>query len=305
MVGCAIPDLSLYILDRHLEPVPFGVPGEIYVGGEGVALGYLNRAALTAERFIPDRFGTTAGARLYKSGDLGCYHPNGDVEYLGRADDQVKIRGFRVELGEIASVLSGHDAVRECAVIAHASAGDDKRLVAYVVPADAPPPDVAALRTYLQARLPDYMIPQRFILVHGTTGLPLTANGKLDWRAVTDPDLPGDAGQPVDAPPRTELERAIAEVWRDILHVDAVGLHSNFFELGGDSIAIIKTRDQLRERLNVDLPLSTLFRFPTVSALADGLTRDQTEDVGMTARAKDRAQQQIASRARRQRRRTH
>ncbi len=269
VIGQAIPDLDLYVLDGNLEPVPVGVPGELHVGGAGVALGYLNRPTLTEERFIPDPFGTAPDARLYKSGDLVRYLPDGDLEYLGRIDQQVKIRGFRIELGEIEALLAQHPMVRDVAVLARAKKtadepADEQWLVAYLVGDGANNPSVADLRSFLQTQLPDYMVPAAFVWLDA---LPLTANGKLDRRA-----LPAPADEPTAAaaeyvPPSNEVETALATIWADVLGMSQVGVEDNFFALGGDSILTI----QIIARANaagLQLTPKQIFQYQTIAGLA-------------------------------------
>ncbi|MER8428721.1 AMP-binding protein, partial [Mesorhizobium sp. M1403] len=205
----------VYLLDGHGAPVPFGAVGELYIGGAGVARGYLNRPELTAERFLADPFSGEPGARMYRTGDLGRYLPDGNLEFLGRNDDQVKIRGFRIEPGEIAARLCEHAWVREAAVVAHGDGADDKRLIAYVVAAEAGSDDedgstlAATLRTYLSARLPDYMVPSAFVQL---AALPLTANGKLDRKGLPAPDDDAYARAAYEAP-QGEIETTLAQIW--------------------------------------------------------------------------------------------
>ncbi len=262
VIGIPIPDLSVRVLDANMEPVPIGVAGEMYIGGAGVARGYLRRPTLTAERFIDDPF--RPGARLYKTGDLARWLPGRDLEYLGRIDQQVKIRGFRVELGEIQSVLAAHPGVREAAVIAASDADGGKRLLAYFVPIGEAP-STCALRTHMKTRLPDYMIPAAFIPL---ATLPLNSNGKLDHHA-----LPAPAEVPVPEPtaeaaPQTELEREIAAFWAEVLGHNGIGLHDDFFAIGGHSLLAIRLLSRMREKFGVDLPVRHLFETPTVSGIA-------------------------------------
>jgi amino acid adenylation domain-containing protein len=257
-IGEPIPDLTLHVLDARGRAVPIGVPGELYVGGAGVARGYLARPALTAERFL-DR----DGARLYRTGDLAKRLPDGDVAYLGRLDDQVKIRGFRIELGEVGSVLARHTAVREAAVVACEDAPGDRRLVAYVVPrGDAP--TTAELRDHLRRTLPEHMVPATFVTLDA---LPLTSSGKVDRKALP---LPGserpDLGVAFVAP-RTPVEETLARAWREALRVERVGVHDNFFALGGDSLLSI--RATLAAASNgVPLKPKHLFERQTIAELA-------------------------------------
>ena len=268
VIGVPIPDLQLYILDQNRQPVPIGVTGEMYVGGAGVSLGYLNRPQLTEERFIAHPFSDHPEARLYKSGDLARYLPNRDIEYLGRIDHQVKIRGFRIELGEIEATLLQHDAVREVAVIAQNSPTGGKRLVAYLVVKQKPGPTVSEWRHHLKKTLPDYMVPSAFVVMEQ---FPLTNNGKLDRRALPQPENQRPDLRSDYAPPRTATERTIAEVWQSLLSVPKVGVHDNFFELGGHSLLAARVVAELRQRLKSDIKVYKLFEYPTVRTLADHL----------------------------------
>ncbi len=273
VIGEPIPDLQVHVLDPGMEPAPLLVPGEMYVGGAGLARGYLNRPELTAERFVPDPFGGRAGARLYRSGDLARRLPGGDLAYLGRIDQQVKIRGFRIELGEIEAALRSQPGVREAVVLARRDGSDDPRLAAYVVPqASVPEPRAqwtAGLRAALKEKLPDYMVPAAFVLLEA---LPLLPSGKLDRRTLPRPEADRGGAGGAAVLPRTEAERAIAGVWREVLGLPEVGIHDNFFDLGGHSLLLVRVQRRLRETLDRELPLVDLFRFPTVSALAGHLS---------------------------------
>ncbi|HYG63055.1 MAG TPA: amino acid adenylation domain-containing protein, partial [Thermoanaerobaculia bacterium] len=262
LIGQAIPDLSLHVLDLAGSPAPVGVPGEICVGGAGLARGYLGRPELTAQRFVPDPSGGEPGARLYRSGDLARRRPDGDLEYLGRIDQQVKIRGFRIELGEIEAAVAERPEVRQ-AVVLPSEGGGETRLVAYVVPAGEAL-STATLREDLRRRLPDYMVPAVWVVLDE---LPLTANGKLDRRALP---APGPARRDLDeefAVPSTPTEELLAAVWAQVLGVDRVGVRDNFFALGGDSIRSIQVISLARER-GLDFNLQQLFQHQTVEALA-------------------------------------
>ena len=258
-IGGAIPDLAIHLVDRFLQPVPIGVPGEICVGGEGVARGYLGRPDLTALRFVPNPRG--AGARLYRSGDLARRLPDGDLEVLGRIDHQVKVRGFRVEPGEIEAALLGHPGVRESAVVAREEGDGERRLVAYVVPRNEAV-SIADLRAFLQERLPGHMVPAAFVTL---AAFPLTRHGKLDRAALP---APGFTAVPVAAfaPPETPGERAVAASWGEVLDLPQIGLDDDFFALGGDSIRAIQVRARAEER-GVRFTLQELFRYPTIRQL--------------------------------------
>jgi amino acid adenylation domain-containing protein len=263
VIGVPIPDLQIYLLDDQLKPVPPGVAGEIWVGGEGVARGYLKRDDLTSQRFLPIPFSSQPGARMYRSGDLGRRSERGEMEYLGRMDHQVKIRGFRVELGEIESALNRHPAIRESVVLAREEGVGDKRLAAYIVPAKTAP-TVTELREYLGQIIPEYMMPARFIVL---TALPLTTNGKVDRRALPVPD---DARPALDrsfTPPRNEAESKLAGIWSEVLGVSKVGVLDNFFELGGDSIRSIAILSRAQEQ-GLRLSLQQMFEHPTVAGMA-------------------------------------
>jgi amino acid adenylation domain-containing protein len=260
-IGVPLPDLSLYLLDGHLQPVPPGVAGEIFVGGAGVARGYLDRPELTAERFVRDPFSDDPGARLYRSGDLARRRADGELEYLGRADQQVKVRGFRIEPGEIEAVLAAHPEVAHAAVVAREDAPGDRRLVAYVVGHGGEAPAAAALRPWVGARLPEHMVPAAFVAL---PALPLTAHGKLDRGALPAPEA--ESGEDY-APPRTPLEAALAAVWAEVLGVERVGIDDNYFALGGDSIRTVRLVGKARER-GIPVALPQVFRHQTVRLLA-------------------------------------
>ncbi|PYA70055.1 non-ribosomal peptide synthetase, partial [Serratia marcescens] len=265
-IGRPIANTRIYLLDDHGQPVPLGAVGELYIGGVQVARGYLNRPELTAERFLSDPF--APGGRMYRTGDVARYLANGDIEYLGRNDQQVKIRGFRIECGEIEAVLATHPAVREAVVDARA-VGDDKRLVAWVVPAaDVAEETLAgALRQHVSAALPDYMVPSAWVVV---AALPLSPNGKLDRRALPEPQ--GAQSQAAYEAPQGEHETLLAAIWRELLNVEQVGRHDNFFELGGHSLLAVRLTNRLQQ-VEWQLPLQTLFANPTLLALAQQLRR--------------------------------
>ena len=265
-IGTPIANTGLYLLDAALRPVPVGIAGELLIGGDGLARGYRERPDLTAERFVPDPVSGEPGARLYRTGDLARLRPGGEIEFLGRLDHQVKIRGFRVELGEVEAALASHPAVLQAVAVARPEPGGGHRLVAYAV-FSGEAPDVGGLRKFLAGRLPDPFIPSVFVALDR---LPLTPNGKVDRKALPAPGTgtaePPARGEP--AAPRSALERAIAEVWRDVLGVEKVGLQDNFFELGGHSLLAAEVHARLRESLGRELSMVDLFRYPTVAALA-------------------------------------
>jgi amino acid adenylation domain-containing protein len=260
VIGVPIPDLRIHLRDASGKPVPFGLPGEMYIGGAGVARGYLNRPELTAERFLDDPL--QPGRRLYRSGDLARRTPTGDLVYLGRMDEQVKIRGFRIELGEIEATLARHPAVREVVVVARPGGHGDPSLVAYLgLGQDIPSP--ADLRQFLARSLPGYMIPETFVPL---PTLPLTPNGKIDRRSLPAPTAA--VSTPSSASPRTLVEELIANVWAEMLGVEQVGINDSFFELGGHSLLAARVASRLREALDIDLPVRRIFEQPTVAELA-------------------------------------
>ncbi|HEY0602264.1 MAG TPA: amino acid adenylation domain-containing protein, partial [Herpetosiphonaceae bacterium] len=287
-IGRALANTRVYILDSHLNPVPVGVAGEIYLGGPSVARGYRSRPDLTAERFIPDPFSGEPGARLYKTGDCGRYRADGRIEFLGRLDHQVKLRGYRIELGEIQAVLRTHPAVREALAIVREDQPGDKRLVAYVVENQEPrtknQEDSAEpgsrfsvlgsseLRQYLKDRLPDYMLPSAYVLLDA---FPLLPNGKLDRKALPAPDGARPELEHVYVAPQSQLERVIAGVWQSILGVNQVGLHDNFFDLGGHSLLMVQVQGKLQAILSKNVPLVDMFRYSTIKDLAKHLHQDQ------------------------------
>jgi amino acid adenylation domain-containing protein len=262
-IGQPIPDLQVYVLDARQKIVPPGIPGEMYVGGAGVARGYLGREELTRERFVANPF--VEGGRLYRSGDLGRYGLNGQLEYLGRADDQVKIRGFRIEPGEVEAALCSHPGVAAAAVVAREDAPGGRSLVGYVVPRNAMPP-AAELREVLRKRLPEYMVPAAFV---GLEDLPLTSNGKLDRDLLPAPDRGRDPVRRYVAP-RTNAEERIAAIWARTLRLDRVGIHDDFFEIGGHSLLAVRVLDEMGREFGVEIPLTSFFGGDvTIAGLAE------------------------------------
>ncbi|HLL48541.1 MAG TPA: amino acid adenylation domain-containing protein, partial [Longimicrobiaceae bacterium] len=258
-IGGPLPNVVTYVLDPRMLPMPIGVAGELYVGGAGLARGYLDRPGLTAERFVPDPFSGEAGARLYRTGDRVRWMADGTLEYLGRLDVQVKVRGFRIELGEIEVRLAEHPHVREAVVLAREDAPGDRRLVAYVVGAV----ETHALRAYLRQSLPEYMVPSAFVALER---LPLTPNGKLDRKALPAPDLASAEEKYVA--PRTPVEEVLAGIWAEVLRLERVGVEESFFELGGHSLLATRVVSRVRELFAVEVPLRALFKGPTVAELA-------------------------------------
>lgn len=264
VIGRSIPDLQLYVLDHHRQPVPIGVAGEMYVGGAGVARGYLSRPELTSERFISNPFSSHAGARLYKTGDLARFLPDGDVEYLGRIDHQVKIRGFRIELGEIESALASHPAIHHCLVMAREDTPGDKRLVAYIQPRPTQHLSIAAVRSYLRQSLPEYMIPSAFSVL---TTFPLTPTGKID-RGALPPPLPEDRDRSAIIAPRDQREALLLSIFREILNVELVSVTDDFFNLGGHSLTAARLVSRICALTGRQITLASLFRAATVESLA-------------------------------------
>jgi thioesterase domain-containing protein/acyl carrier protein len=260
-IGRPLGNTRIHILDTYLNPVPVGVPGELHIGGSGVARGYLGRPDLTAEKFVPDPFTNTHGAHLYKSGDLARFLHDGTVEYLGRIDNQVKIRGFRIELGEIESALAAHPDIHE-AVVTVRDGGSSKRLIAYFTHNGQA--DITVLRAHLAARLPDYMLPSAYVPLEK---LPLSPNGKINRHALPAPSesalVTGVAEEP-----QGKVEETLARIWRELLKLERVGRHDNFFELGGHSLLAVRMTARIREAFGQALPLSQLFQSPSVAQLA-------------------------------------
>ncbi len=267
-IGRPIANTQIYILDKHLHPTSIGIPGELHIGGDGLARGYLHRADLTTKKFVPNPFSHDPKSRLYKTGDLARYLPDGHIEYLGRLDNQVKIRGFRVELGEIETILAQHLRVREAVVLALEDRPGEKRLIAYLIPAQSEPPSISELRSVLKHSLPEYMIPAAFEMLEE---FPLTPNGKIDRRALPAPQGLRPELDAVYVKPRTDTEQRIATVWQDLLQVKQVGIHDNFFDVGGHSLLAVQMHQQLQEALAHTFSLIDLFHYPTIAALAQYL----------------------------------
>jgi amino acid adenylation domain-containing protein len=265
-IGRPVEEGRIYLLDAHLQPVPIGVPGEMLLGGAGLARCYLNRPELTAEKFVPDPFSGEPGARLYRTGDLARFRPDGEMLFLGRVDHQVKLRGFRIELGEIEATLRLHPGVAEALLVAKGEPGTgDLRLIAYVVGKGEAPPAVEDLRGFLRAKLPAHMVPWAFVPL---AAFPLNANGKIDRKALPDPERAA-WGAPVEAAePRSEMEHRIAAIWQELLRLERVGIHDNFFDSGGHSLLAVRIYHRLKRELGRELPLVALFEHPTIGALA-------------------------------------
>lgn len=288
-IGRPIANIQVYLLDEHRNPVPIGVPGELYVGGESLAHGYHGRPDLTEEKFVPHPF--RQGERLYATGDLARYLQDGQIEFLGRIDHQVKVRGFRIELGEIEVVLAQHSAVRENVVVALRDGDGAARLVAYVVPESGQSPTAAELRGHLKEKLPDYMVPAAYVCMDS---FPLTANGKIDRRALPEPD---DQRPDLDASyaaPEDETQTKIAQLWTELLNLERVGIHDNFFDLGGHSLLIVQLHRRLKAELDSAISIAQMFQYPTIAAMAGHLSGkgdDKEEPTSRGTRRKSTSRQ--------------
>ena len=279
-IGRPIANTQIYILDKYRIPVPVGVVGELYIGGDGVSCGYLNRPELNAEKFVPDVFTGKESSKLYRTGDLARYLPDGRIEFFGRADNQVKIRGFRIELGEIESVLAQHPAVQQAIAIVREDVLADKRLVAYLIPQKGNAPDANDLRTFAKTKLPDYMVPSRFVTMEQ---FPLTPNGKVDRKGLPAPDAARPAIEGTYIAPRTPVEEAVAGIWAEVLHLEQVGAHDEFFELGGHSLLATQVMSRIEKAFRVELPLRVLFESATVAGLARRINEARSTAEGLTA----------------------
>jgi amino acid adenylation domain-containing protein len=289
--GRPLANVRYHVLDEGLGPSPIGVPGAMYIGGDCLCVGYARAPEVTAEKFLPDPFSGRPGARLYATGDRGRYRADGNMEFLGRLDFQVKVRGYRIELEEIETALLRHPGVREAVVLARDDGQGDKRLVGYIVPAGHPAPAAGELREALQQVLPEYMVPWTFVVLEA---LPLTTNGKVDRRALPAPHVLERSGAYLA--PRTELERAIAAVWQEVLGLPRIGVHDNFFESGGSSLLIAKLHSRLKSAVGLDIPVMELFRYPTIEALARKLAEEPRPEAPQekleAARARTRGRQE-------------
>ncbi len=290
-IGRPINNIQTYILDEFYQPVPIGVPGELYVGGDGIARGYFNQPSLTQEKFIPNPFGT---GRLYKTGDKARYLKDGNIEYIGRADRQVKIRGFRIELGEIEGLLAKHPTVRENAVIASEDVPGNKKLIAYVVPVKSEVSNQLelTLRNYLKENLPDYMVPAVIVMLDK---MPLTPSGKIDRRALPLPDKSRPELEGALVMPQSDTEKMIAQAWIEVLGLEEVGIHDNFFELGGNSLLLIQVHKKLIEIFGSSLSAVTLFQYSTIYALAQHLSQTQAEKLTLKRHKKSNKRTQQRS----------
>jgi acyl-CoA synthetase (AMP-forming)/AMP-acid ligase II/acyl carrier protein len=271
-IGHPLQNISIYILNEEMAPVPPGVPGEIYIGGIALARGYLNQPGLTAEKFVPDPWSAVAGARLYKSGDLGQFSGNGEIEFLGRIDYQIKIRGYRVELEEIERVLLQYPAIQDAAVTVQRNGVGDKRLAAYATLRPRQSVTLREIRDYLKERLPDYMLPAWFIVLNA---LPLTSSGKLDRKALPVPTNENLAPERDYVAARTPVEEIVAAMFAELLQREQVGISDNFFECGGHSLLAVQLASLLRETFQIEVSLRRIFDGPTVAEIAEALLEDE------------------------------
>lgn len=285
-IGRPIANTELYVLDKHFQPVPIGVPGELYIGGDGLAHGYLNRPELTSERFLSHPLRSGSDAQLYRTGDLARYRPDGTIELLGRLDHQVKVRGFRIELGEIEAVLARHPAVREALVLARRDVPGEAQLVAYIVFGEQKSALVESLREYLRERLPAYMLPAAYVILEA---LPLTPNGKRDRNALPAPDRASHLAGETFAAPTLMIHYQLLQIWEELLSVDSIGIRDNFFYLGGHSLLAARLINRIEQVFQKKIPLATLFAGPTIEALADALQDEaHFSPVGETRESKAR-----------------
>jgi amino acid adenylation domain-containing protein len=295
-IGRPIANTEIYVLDAAGRPVPIGVPGELHIGGRNLARGYLNRPELTAEKFVDHPF--RPGARLYRTGDLARFRDDGAVEFLGRLDHQIKLRGFRIELGEIEAALARHDRVREAVVATHEYAPGDHRLVAYLVATPGEPPESAELAAHVREWLPEYMVPAAFVVL---PAFPLTPSGKVDRKALPAPETDRPELRTSFVAPEGQLEAALAELWREVLGVDQVGVQDNFFDLGGHSLLMAEVRTRLAAELGHSVSMVELFQYPTVRSLAEYLAGRDTARTDSLAAAEQRAEDRRRRSARRRR----
>ncbi|MBD2528170.1 non-ribosomal peptide synthetase [Nostoc flagelliforme FACHB-838] len=294
-IGRPIANTQVYILDNNLQPVSIGEAGELYISGDGLARGYLNRPDLTAKKFIFHSFDSNLATRLYKTGDLARYLSDGNIEFLGRIDNQVKIRGFRIELGEIEREIAQHPDVREIVVLARQDETHEKHLTAYIVPQYNSGYTHSKLRSFLQQRLPDYMMPSAFVMLES---LPLTANGKVDRHKLPAPSRERPQLEQAYISPQTDLERLLAGILSDLLKIDRVGIDDNFFDLGATSISILQVAVRVQQKLNIELSAVKLFQYSTIGSLTKYLDSNQNSQPS-SDKLQNRAQRQQAARTRR------
>ncbi|MES2695946.1 MAG: non-ribosomal peptide synthetase, partial [Verrucomicrobiota bacterium] len=286
-LGYPFPNERVYVLDRRLQPVPVGVPGELYIGGDKLARGYLNRPELTAEKFLMAPF--MPDERIYKTGDAVRFLADGSLEFIGRLDHQVKIRGFRVELGEVETALAAHPSVAESVVITRPDSNGNNRLLAYVVLAVGASAEARALREHLAKDLPDYMVPSAVTVLDK---FPLTANGKLDRRALPEPDF--GAVEAATEAPRTLTEELLVDMWRDVLQLPKLGINDNFFELGGHSLLATQVMTRVREGLGAEISMAQFFSAPTIAALAEIVERVMIEEIKANEGSENNAGEALA-----------
>jgi amino acid adenylation domain-containing protein len=288
-IGRPIANTQTYVLDERLAPVPIGATGELYIAGEGVARGYLRRPDLTDEKFVPNPFTDAPGARMYKTGDIARYLPDGNLEYLGRADFQVKIRGFRIELGDIEAVLERHAGVRQAVVTALEERPGDQRLVAYLVFTSGSSPSAGELRSFVRENLPEQMQPSALVALKD---IPLTANGKIDRKALPAPEIGNVLVESTYEAANTELERQIVDLWKDALDIEHIGIDGNFFDLGAHSLLVAEVHFKLQEITSREIPLVAMFQYPTVRKLAAYLQEEQDESALTHSATRAKARQQ-------------
>ncbi|HEY2170847.1 MAG TPA: amino acid adenylation domain-containing protein [Candidatus Angelobacter sp.] len=293
-IGHTLKNMQTYMLDRQFQPVPMNIAGELYVGGEGVARGYWGRPDLTAERFVPDPFSGAFGSRLYRTGDLVCCLEDGRLKFLGRADDQVKVRGYRIELGEIVSVLREVVGVRDALVMARGNDKEDPRLIAYAVREAGASLSIADLRQHLRKQLPDYMVPSGFVILDQ---IPLTVSGKVDRQALPDVDHEHSDMAVSYVGPRSETENVITQIWQQVLDVKKLGIHDNFFDLGGHSLLMVQVYNKLREAFHKDVPMVELFRNPTIATLSRYFSGDAAPLLSLQ-KTQERASRRVAASSR-------
>jgi non-ribosomal peptide synthetase component E (peptide arylation enzyme)/acyl carrier protein len=281
-IGRPIDNTQIYVLDHHFEPVPLGAIGELFIGGDGVARGYLDRPDLTASRFLVDRF--RAGGRMYRTGDLARMLTGGVIEYMGRADAQIKLRGFRIELGEIETILERQPGVGQAVVIVREDSPGDQRLTAYMVALNRGSVDLDMLREALATKLPDYMVPAAYVFLDK---FPLTPNRKVDRKTLPAPTASTTTRSANYVPPRTNLEKQVAAIWELLLDNQNVGVTENFFDLGGHSLLVIRLQARLRQQFGWEPSLIELFQFPTVASIAKLIDRRTTNALMATAASGD------------------
>lgn len=302
-IGPPIPNFRGYIVDSWLRPMPVGVPGELLLAGVGLARGYLRRPGLTGERFIPDPFAQEPGGRLYRTGDLCRWLPDGRIDYLGRIDFQVKLRGFRIELGEIEASLMSHPQISEAVALVRESKPGDQRLIAFVVAengCEAPP--AGQMRTYLRERLPEHYVPAVFMALDR---LPKSSSGKIDRAALPASEDARPQVETAYVKPRSEIEECLAAIWREVLNIDEIGVHDNFFDLGGHSLALVNIHSRLQNELGRELPVVRLFEHPTIASLAENLELGGYVSTADQSRKRAEARRRAIAKSRRKKAKPH